>query len=220
MGRLTAISILMLLIYSPVHAECYDAVTSMNVAVHSLQEENVDALSLKDNGETSFMLFQSVNVNNPTDNASNGWVLFERKRPDDLYCLIGTGKSIDFLMGMNEGAGFGKEFGLPGSGKRRCNDESDGVLGTLAVRTWASKELGDSFIEGLSNSFVGQNYTVIAAKRPSQGKLPWIILESTSPHTDCYYSRGDDSAFYPKFRLRKELTIPAHQLPQLGKSNP
>jgi hypothetical protein len=185
---------------------CFEVIEAMNFAMQGLPEDGVTAISLKDQEQTKYILFVSLEKiqDGSTNNTAASWRLIERQKDSLTYCLAGAGRSLEALASMHSIPGFNTEFGLPGSSKRRCNDESDGALGSVAVRSWANKELGPSLVQAFGQPFRGNAYTVLLAKDGVQGNFPWIILQ-TDGTRNCYYARGSDSAFSSNFRIRAEL---------------
>ena len=185
---------------------CFEDIEAMNFALQGLPEDSVTAISLKDQDQTRYILFIAFekNENSDTSNTGASWRVIERHKDSSRYCLAGAGRSSELLKSLHSIPGFDAEFGLPSSFNRRCNDESDGVLGSMAVRSWANKELGPSFVQALGEPFKGNSYTVLLADNAVQGKFPWIILQIDGSQS-CYHARGDDSALVGKFKMRAEL---------------
>jgi hypothetical protein len=190
----------------PAEKRCFEVVEAMNFAMQGLPESGVTAISLKDQDQTRYMLFVSLEENQ-ADGANNtiaSWRLLERQRDSLTYCLAGAGRSLEVLTSMHTTPGFDAEFGLPGSSNRRCNDESDGLLGSVAVRSWANKELGPSLVQAFGQPFRGSAFTILLAEDGVQGNFPWVIIQTEGTRS-CYYARGSDSAFSSNFVMRAEL---------------
>ncbi|WP_347313205.1 hypothetical protein [Defluviimonas sp. SAOS-178_SWC] len=185
---------------------CFEAVEAMNFALQGLPDEGVTAISLKAEGETRYVLFVAFEAKRdggPNNNTAS-WRLIERQKESLTYCLAGAGRSLEVLESLHAIPGFDAEFGLPGSSKRRCNDEADGPLGSVAVRAWANKELGPSMVQVFGEPFRGDAFTVLLAEEGVQGSYPWILLQ-TRETRNCYYARGDDSWFATNFKMRADL---------------
>lgn len=185
--------------------DCFEVVEAMNFALQGMPSDGVTAISLKDRDETRYVLFVALSKL-PSDgqNTSALWRLIERQGDSLLYCLSGAGETLEVLESLDAIPGFDSEFGLPGTSKRRCNDASDGPLGSFAVRSWANKELGPSLVQHFGSPFKGSAFTVLLANDSTQGKYPWIILQRHE-NRNCYFARGDDSTFSEEFSLREEL---------------
>ena len=190
----------------PVVANCFDVVEAINFALQGMPHEGVTVISLKDGGETRYMVFVALEAQKVQEgnNTSARWRIIERQGDSLTYCLSGVGTSLEILQSVDTIPGFGSEFGLPGTSKRRCNDESDGPLGSLAVRTWANKELGPSLVQYFGMPFRGTAFSVLIANDGIQGKFPWIALQSRG-ECACYFARGDDSVFSSDFVLKEDL---------------
>lgn len=197
-------------------SQCFEVVEAMNFAMQGLPEGGVTAISLKDQEQTRYILFVAFEENliDGTNNTSASWRLLERQKDSLTYCLAGAGRSLEVLASLHSIPGFDAEFGLPGSSNRRCNDESDGVLGSVAVRSWANKELGPSLVQVFGQPFRGSAFTVLLAEDGVQGNFPWIIIQTEGTRS-CYYARGSDSAFSSNFVMRAELIQDPSTLPPL-----
>lgn len=185
---------------------CFEVVEAMNFALQGLPDNGVTAISLKEQGATRYILFVALekNQNEDSNNTAASWRFIERQKQSLDYCLVGAGRSLEVLGSLHAIPGFDAEFGLPGSSKRRCNDEADGPLGSVAVRAWANKELGASMVQYFGEPFRGNAFTVLLTENGVQGNYPWIVLLSEGDQ-NCYYARGDDSAFASDFKMGAEL---------------
>lgn len=188
------------------NGKCFEVVEAMNYVLQGMPKVGTTGISFFDRGETRFMLFVALEEqkdgSEPNDAAD--WRLLERQGESLVYCLSGAGRSLEFLSSLDAIPGFKAEFGLPGSGKRRCNDESDGPLGSVSVRSWANKELGPSLVQHLGSPFKGTSFTVLFASDSVQGKFPWIILQDRGTQS-CYFARGEDTSFTADFSIKAEL---------------
>lgn len=188
------------------NGQCFEVIEAMNYALQGMPKVGTTGISLFDRNETRYMLFIALTENEDIGavNTTANWRLLERQGESLVYCLSGAGRSLEFLSSLDNIPGFDSEFGLPGSGKRRCNDESDGPMGSVAVRSWANKELGPSLVQHMGSSFIGTNFTVLLANNGVQGSFPWIILQSGETQS-CYFAMGDNSAFTMDFSMKTEL---------------
>ena len=185
---------------------CFEVVEAMNFALQGLPQSGATAISLKSQGETRYILFVALEPQQ-SDGAQNdraSWRLIERQQESLIYCLIGAGRSLEVLESLHAIPGFDAEFGLPGTSRRRCNDESDGPLGSVAVRAWANKELGPSMVQSFSEAFRGTEFIVLLANNGVQGRFPWLLLQTEGARS-CYHARGDDSTFARNFKMRSDL---------------
>ncbi len=185
---------------------CFEVVEALNFALQGLPQEGVTAISLKDQGETRYIVLVALEKKklDTSNNTGASWRIIERQKDSLIYCLSGAGRTLEILGSLHRIPGFGAEFGLPGTSKRRCNDESDGELGSVAVRSWANKELGPSMVQFFGTPFKGTAFTVLLADNSFQGYFPWIVLQSDGKR-NCYFARGNDSAFTNNFAMKAEL---------------
>lgn len=188
---------------------CFEVVEAMNTALQGMPVTGVTAITLKDTSESRYLLFVAIAQ---APNAE--WRLLERQQDTLVYCIIGAGHQMEILLSLDAIPGFDAEFGLPGSGRRRCNDASDGPLGTVAVRSWANKELGESLVQAFNGGFLGVDMTILLANQPVNGRFPWTMITS-EPNRACYFATGDDSAFHSDFVLRSDLIIDPMELTPL-----
>jgi hypothetical protein len=129
------------------------------------------------------------------------WRLIERPIDSLIYCLRGQGEKFSLLKDMHLSNPSGK-YGIPGSGYPRCAGKNEnGVLGSLDIRLWANRELGDSLIYDLPNE-LAQNEYVFLASTDSVGA--WILLDSSRENINdtCYYTRGDASSIHEDFKAK------------------
>ena len=182
--------------------QCMEAMKSIKFALQGVSENNL-AFSLKNNDETRYMLFVSKHDKN---NTAQTWRLLERQSDTLTYCLIGAGSSIELLADVSK-MKTSEKYGLPGSGHKRCTEESDGMLAPLKIRAWANKELGKSYIQHLNSELGNYSFTLIQNTEGQGGKYPWILLNNTkdSLHPICYYDRGSDVNIQKNFQLAKKF---------------
>ena len=87
----------------------------------------------------------------------------------------------------------GGKYGMPGSGLPRCaGKQASGLPGSLDIRLWANRELGESSIYDLPNELSGKSFVFLTSM---DNVGAWILLDYTSGNLDdtCYYSRGEAS---------------------------
>ena len=89
---------------------------------------------------------------------------------------------------------------MPGSGQPRCSTFND-PLGSVSVRMWANRELGESAIL-YTTSNDGNNYDYLINNEHN-----WIITETKRKdgNSSCYFNRGQNVI------VRYDLTITGQQ---------
>jgi hypothetical protein len=193
------------------HRQCMDVLKAMKFAFQGVKESNL-VYSLKRGGETYYMLYVSAyDENKITEDgvAIMPWRLLERQGESTNYCLIGAGKKVERLLDMHDAPGAKKKYGMPGSGYQRCTDSSDGIFSSLAIRVWANKELGKSYVQHFTSE-IGQNdFALLNSTEGQGGKISWIMLNSKKgdPSSVCYYDRGDDMALHPNFKIPPRMSF-------------
>lgn len=195
---------------------CLDVVDAMNFALQGMPKKGVTGISLKDKGQTTHMLFVALGKQNSEaeEDRATLWRLLQKQGDSTTYCLIGAGKKMEALADPSFFDIGSAEFGLPGSSKRRCNDETDGPLGSVFVRAWAAKELGPTIPQSLSDTIRGDAFVLMMPNTGVQGEFPWILIQGDGIKS-CYFSRGTDSAFSLEFEMRPELASPPGTLPPI-----
>ncbi len=178
--------------------QCMDSMKSIKFALQGVSQNNL-TYSMKDDDETRYMLFVSEydeNNKDKDDNVITTWRLLERQGESLTYCLIGAGNTIE-LLSDTRGIKSTEKYGLPGSGHKRCTENSDGILAPQKIRGWANKELGKSNIQYFNSDIGNNDFTLINNIEGQGGKYPWILLNSqkNNPSSVCYYDRGDDITF-------------------------
>jgi hypothetical protein len=143
------------------------------------------AYQLKRDGQAWHLVF--------TQKGNNAkWLIASRFSPErpDIYCVQATGSRVELLKSLHESK-FSEQFGMPGSNNPRCGSLGD-PLQSLKVRAWASRELGDSLILGLSEPAPKMpNFTLLLSKTDGY----WILLDEKPQATTCYFDRGQLSDF-------------------------
>lgn len=127
------------------------------------------------------------------------WRLIERQEDSLNYCISGQGEGLQLLADMHLGNPHGR-YGMPGSGQPRCaGKQSSGVPGSLDIRLWANRELGNSLIYSLPNQIGSRDFQAIIA---ADNVGAWIILDQSRDNLDdtCYYARGESSKIVENLR--------------------
>lgn len=120
------------------------------------------------------------------------WRLIERSGETLNYCVRGEGKRFTPLMNMHLGNPSGK-YGMPGSGHPRCaGKQASGLPGSLDIRLWANRELGESNVYELTNDLPSKSFIFLTSL---DNVGAWILLDYAPGKLDdtCYYSRGEAS---------------------------
>jgi hypothetical protein len=140
---------------------------------------------LKREGQVWIIIF-SQKVSD-TNSADRTWVVATRhsvERPD-IYCIDGIGSRVDVLASLHN-SNFEERFGLPGSNHPRCGRRED-PLESVKVRSWASRELGESLILSLDDAKgSGGKYLLLFSKTGEY----WILLQQKADEGTCYRDRG------------------------------
>jgi len=176
---------------------CSDAVEQISSAVKFVGSSNY-VFELKRERSVNVLLF----LQKPMPGSEHmRWRLIERPIESLNYCLRGQGEKFILLKDMHLSNPYGK-YGMPGSGYSRCAGKSgNGLPGSLDIRLWANRELGDSIVYDLPNELAKNDY-VFLASTDSVGA--WILLDSSTDNLDdtCYYSRGDASGIHEDFKAK------------------
>jgi hypothetical protein len=133
-----------------------------------------------DNGVIILVLLKPASNTKPTK-----WVLLVRPPNEQTgYCVTADGNDVGVLKDMHNN-GSEKRFGMPGSGEPRCSSYND-PAGSLNVRWWANRELGESTII-YTESTISNNCVYLMNNDNN-----WIILETKKDqyNTTCYFNRG------------------------------
>jgi hypothetical protein len=133
------------------------------------------------------------------------WRILERQGDQSLWCLAGSGKSLEILDDMHTNNSR-HMYGMPGSGHKRCaSGMVDGVFpASVSVRMWANQELGKtSTITALTDGMSGRNFVLLVADDGNH----WVLLSSENGAT-CYRSRGDGVQLFRDYTTAKPSTNP------------
>lgn len=114
------------------------------------------------------------------------WKLFERGG-DDTWCVLSEGNYVELTRSW-EHVEVEEFYGLPGSGRRRCEPPGT-YLEAPAFRS-ASVELGESYVFHLEQINENDNITVDYVFLGSKLLDGWILLEHTGDQRRCYRDRG------------------------------
>lgn len=141
---------------------------------------------LKRNGEVWQLVFTQKVADATT--ANRVWIVASRHSEEhpDLVCLRASGSRIDVLESLHEFNSV-ERFGLPGSNSPRCGQLADPLEG-IKVRTWASRELGNSLILSFDEAKGDQPTFVLLM---SKADNHWILSEKKPNEGTCYLDRGD-----------------------------
>lgn len=183
--------------------KCNDGLTAIRLVTQEIPKENILYTFYTGSKAQYYLFMPDLNATTNT-NDKRPWRLLQRYG-DDKWCLIGSGSSIELLMSLHETPESKNKFGLPNSGYKRCNDDSDGFLGSESVRKWANKELGDSFVQHFSSDDSNESFTFLNAKSPVNGELPWVLIASKTKNkrvTSCYQARGDKVGMHVDYKLK------------------
>lgn len=129
------------------------------------------------------------------------WRLIERIGESVNYCVRGQSESFNRLIDVHLSNPSGK-YGMPGSGYPRCAGRNEnGLPGSLDIRLWANKELGESVVYDLPNE-LGQKSYVFLASVDNVGA--WVLLDYSKGNLNdtCYYTRGEASDIHEDFKAK------------------
>lgn len=178
-------------------ANCGDAVSQVTDAGRYVGSANY-ALQLRRGSGVYLILF----LQQPTPGTDElRWRLLERAGETLNYCVRGQGKRFTPLMSVHLGNPSGK-YGMPGSGLPRCaGKQASGLPGSLDIRLWANRELGESNIYDLPNELSGKSFVFLTSM---DNVGAWILLDYTSGNLDdtCYYSRGEASDIRENIKIK------------------
>jgi hypothetical protein len=169
-------------------AHCTDTISAIMEALAFVGKSNT-SLQLKNNGEVRAILIAAKQP----DPKTSKWRLLERQGETLTYCVTAQGTGFEPL-GSVHGGSPTMQYGLPGSGHPRCYSQRSGtaIPGSVEVRLWANKELGDSIVWLLPAESGNKDYTFLTSK---DNTGYWILLDTTKGKLNetCYHSRGDAS---------------------------
>lgn len=159
--------------------EIFDQATGAGIDGEMLAQQ------YKKSGQVWYVLITEI-LGPDEDEKDLAWILFERQSEEhpEIYCELGRGRKVEPLQSLHE-TDFKMKFGMPGSGLPRCALADDPLEGVY-VRSWASRELGESLILSLAQQSA-PSYTLLT----SFDGANWIILEKRQEKGTCYYDRGD-----------------------------
>lgn len=174
---------------------CSDVVEQIQAAASFVSPSNY-AVQLTRDKEARLILF----IQQPDQSKKSlRWRLIERQEDSLNYCISAQGEGLQLLADMHLSNPQGR-YGMPGSGQPRCaGKQPSGIPGSLDIRLWANKELGDSLIYSLPNQAGSRDFQAIIA---ADNTGAWIILDQSRNNLDdtCYYARGESSKIVENIR--------------------
>lgn len=159
-------------------------------ATKTMSSKNL-VYSLKNNGETSYVLFLSSydkRVKSSKKGEYMPWRLLERKKGSYKYCVIGKGYWVEQTMSLHGGVKFRNNYGLNVPGKKRCADS--GIESVLDLQYSANKLVGKAFIHHLNSDDGERNYIFMSGHA-----LKWVIIKTRYKKNmmrACYHAKGND----------------------------
>jgi hypothetical protein len=203
--------------------QCFDSNSTVEYIVKEIPKNILYTFYVGEKAQYYLAMTYNVTGTNESDN-KNPWRLLERYG-DDNWCLVGAGSNVEFLVSLHKAPEPKSKYGLPGSGFKRCNDTSDGLLGSESVRIWANKELGDSFIQHFPSELSNQSFTFLNSLIPTNGEVPWILITTKKEEdksnyanwlwggpsrsgandvlTSCYQSRGSKLGLHQDYKASR-----------------
>jgi hypothetical protein len=178
-------------------AVCSDVMDQVRLAATFVGPSNY-VVQFDRNKETHLILF----LQRPSSNADGlRWRLIERQEESATYCVAGQGEGLKLLKDLHLSNPSGK-YGMPGSGYARCaSKQPAGLPGSLDIRLWANKELGNSIIYDLPNKRGRKDFIAMFA---ADGTGAWIVLaiDHDNSEDSCYYARGETSKAFQDFKVK------------------
>jgi len=174
--------------------KCENPSYSFDLAVDLFKSTDFSIFQLEQSYGAKILVFVGLGV--PSEEPTANWFVSGRAAEDEEYCYLGVGLNIEELASPHEIA-FKEQFGMPGSGFARCSSKQD-LLGGAKVRSWAAKELGDSFVLSLSPGDSGSGRFVLLLSRVDTS---WVLLKQQPTGETCYFDRGP---FFKSTSLRWE----------------
>ena len=165
---------------------CVDLFDFMKTTASSSQGY-IDSWTFQKEGRGDNILLLFKDKNGGAKGTVKHWAFLTRRQKDTTnFCILGEGESFGFLMDMHTNSSE-KRFGLPGSNQPRCSSFNETLPGSLAVRMWANRELGESTILYTESKSTSGFQFLIASDDN------WIIIENkkNDEKTACYYERGN-----------------------------
>lgn len=165
---------------------CIDITSLFKERLASLDGQDWLAFQLKRDNEVWHLVFTQISkIGSPNDVK---WLVASRHsaaRPD-LYCVQATGNLVELVAPL-PAKNSAERFGMPGSTYPRCGERGD-ILEGLKVRSWATRELGDSQIMVLGKPEPNKpSFVLVSNKRDGH----WILLDRQPQSTTCYFDRGE-----------------------------
>jgi len=168
--------------------KCTNPKEAFDLVPKVLSQGDFSVFQLEKEYGQKYLAFTGLGV--PSQVPLANWYLVGRKSEETSeYCMQGIGQISIPLRSLHE-TKFVERYGMPESGYDRCS-KIDDPLGSVKVRAWASRELGESFILSLSGSIEeGVGFTILISKLDGA----WILLKRQATGENCYFDRGPTSA--------------------------
>lgn len=167
-------------------SSCIDITSLFKERLASLGGQDWLAFQLKRNNEVWHLVFTQISKKGSPNDAK--WLVASRHSParPDLYCVQATGNLVELLAPL-PAKNNTERFGMPGSTYPRCGERGD-ILEGFKVRSWATRELGDSQIMALGKPEPDEpSFVLVSNKRDGN----WILLDKQPQSTTCYFDRGE-----------------------------
>jgi hypothetical protein len=181
--------------YEPV--ACSDVMDQVRLAAAFVGPSNY-VVQFDRNKEAHLILF----LQRPSSSAEGlRWRLIERQEESVKYCVAGQGNGLKLLKDLHLSNSNGK-YGMPGSGYPRCSGKQPaGLPGSLDIRNWANKELGNSIVYDLPNQTGPKDFIAMFA---ADGTGAWIVIDVAHDNLEdsCYYDRGEMSKAFKDFKVK------------------
>ena len=167
-------------------SSCIDITLLFKERLVSLGGQDWLAFQLKRDNEVWHLVFTQNSKRGSPNDAK--WLVASRHSPahPDLFCVQATGNLVELLAPL-PAKNSAERFGMPGSTYPRCGERGD-ILEGLKVRSWATRELGDSQIMALGKPEPNEpSFVLVSNKRDGH----WILLDKQPQSTTCYFDRGE-----------------------------
>ena len=165
---------------------CINITSLFKERLVSLGGQDWLAFQLKRDNEVRHLVFTQISKIGSSNDAK--WLVATRHsaaRPD-LYCVQATGNLVELLAPL-PAKNSAERFGMPGSTYPRCGERGD-IFEGFKVRSWATRELGDSQIIALGKPEPeAPSFVLVSNKRDGH----WILLDKQPQSTTCYFDRGE-----------------------------
>ncbi|NOX41999.1 MAG: hypothetical protein GXP05_16335 [Alphaproteobacteria bacterium] len=163
--------------------KCESPSASFDLAVELFKTKDFSVFQLEQDYGSKVLVFLGLGLPNEIPTAN--WFITGRAKENADYCYLGVGMSVEPLKSPHE-TKFPEKYGMPSSGFPRCSKSTD-PLGAIKVRSWAAKEIGDSFVLALSPGAKGSGSFVVLVSRVDKS---WVLLKKQDSGETCYFDRG------------------------------